>query len=174
MADSVKKYTVEIDSETFEVTISDNEDAPAVVSAGKRTLTFDVNAKGLQERFSVLYANRLVPIIIENSDMGMIVHLGCRKTPVTVKTERDLLLEKFQSTSKQAETRLRIVSPLPGLVTKVQAQQGATLAKGESIVIIEAMKMENEIRAPYDCTVLEINVSEGQAIDKGHEIALLE
>ena len=174
MSDSVKKYTVEIDGETFEVAISDNENAPAVVSAGKHTLTFDMNPRGLGERFSVLCGNCLIPMIVENSDSGMIVNLGCRKTPVTVKTERDLLLEKFQSTSEQTESRLRIVSPLPGLVTKVQAQRGATLTKGESIVIIDAMKMENEIRVPHDCTVLEINVTEGQAIDKGYEIALLE
>lgn len=169
----VMNYTVEIDGDSFEVTLCNEERVTVSVSMGKRSLKFQINATSQPETFSVAHGNRLVPVLIENRGDKMTVCLGCRRIPVTVRTKRELLLESVQSAVYQTETQLRIVSPLPGLVTKVEAPQGSELRKGESIVIIEAMKMENEIRAPHDCTVLEINVHEGQPIDKGQVIALL-
>ncbi len=58
-------------------------------------------------------------------------------------------------------------SPLPGKILKVMATPGSSWKKGETLLIIEAMKMENEILAPRDCTVEEVAVEANQTVKTG-------
>ncbi len=58
-------------------------------------------------------------------------------------------------------------SPLPGKVLKVMATPGSSWKKGDTLLIIEAMKMENEILAPRDCTVEEVAVEVNQTVKTG-------
>ncbi|HNW84410.1 MAG TPA: biotin/lipoyl-binding protein [Candidatus Cryosericum sp.] len=60
-----------------------------------------------------------------------------------------------------------VKSPLPGKVLKVVATPGGTYKKGDTLVVIEAMKMENEILAPRDCTVEEVLVEANQTVKTG-------
>jgi acetyl-CoA/propionyl-CoA carboxylase biotin carboxyl carrier protein len=67
----------------------------------------------------------------------------------------------------------QLVSPIQGTVLKVAVEQGATVAQGALICVIEAMKMENEITAPSSGTVEELGVSEGGSIATGDTIAVI-
>lgn len=58
-------------------------------------------------------------------------------------------------------------SPLPGKILKVMATPGSSWKKGDTLLIIEAMKMENEILAPRDCTVEEVAVKSNQTVKTG-------
>ncbi len=58
-------------------------------------------------------------------------------------------------------------SPMPGNVIKVKVKEGDEVKKGASLIIVEAMKMENEIRAPYDALVEKLLVTEGEVVDAG-------
>lgn len=60
-----------------------------------------------------------------------------------------------------------VKAPLPGVVKAVPVKQGETIKQGQALVILEAMKMDNEIYAPTDGTVSEIHVSAGQAVLEG-------
>ena len=59
------------------------------------------------------------------------------------------------------------VSPMPGTILKVNVKEGDTVKAGDSVVILEAMKMENDITAPRDGVVKALFVSEKQAVAKG-------
>ena len=67
-----------------------------------------------------------------------------------------------------------IKSPMPGKVVKILVAKGATVTRGQGVVVVEAMKMENELSAPRDGVVKEISVSEGQAVDGGTLLVTLE
>jgi biotin carboxyl carrier protein len=58
-------------------------------------------------------------------------------------------------------------SPLPGKILRVMATPGSSWKKGDTLLIIEAMKMENEILAPRDCTVEEVAVESNQTVKTG-------
>lgn len=58
-------------------------------------------------------------------------------------------------------------SPMPGTILSVNVKAGQRVKKGDVLVILEAMKMENEIVAPKDATVTGINVSKGESVDSG-------
>jgi biotin carboxyl carrier protein len=58
-----------------------------------------------------------------------------------------------------------VIAPMPGRIVKVLVKAGDRIAAGQGLVIVEAMKMENELRAPRDGTVAAVRVSEGMSVD---------
>ena len=64
-----------------------------------------------------------------------------------------------------AETSLRVRSPMPGKVTKVAVAEGEEVRKNQTLVIVEAMKMENEIKTAIDGVVKKIHVAVGDLVD---------
>lgn len=79
-----------------------------------------------------------------------------------------------QSASKGGKRRQRVEAYMPGRVTAVLVEEGAEVAKGQGIIVLEAMKMENEIRAEHDGTVTKVYVQPGQAVDTGNPLFELE
>ena len=67
----------------------------------------------------------------------------------------------------------KVSSPMPGKILAVKATIGQAVKKGDVILILEAMKMENEIVAPQNGTVANINVSAGQNVEAGNLLASL-
>lgn len=66
-----------------------------------------------------------------------------------------------------------VESPMPGKILKIMAPAGTSVTKGQTIMILEAMKMENEIPAPCDGTVSSVNVTEGASVNTGDVLALI-
>lgn len=68
---------------------------------------------------------------------------------------------------------VKINAPMPGKILSVKASAGQAVKKGDVIMVLEAMKMENEIVAPQDGTVAGINVSAGDSVEAGAVLASL-
>ena len=66
-----------------------------------------------------------------------------------------------------------VKAPMPGVVLKVQVQQGRAVKAGQVLVILEAMKMENEIVAPKDGTVAQIVAAKGASVESGAPLVIL-
>lgn len=66
-----------------------------------------------------------------------------------------------------------VEAPMPGKVIKVVAAAGTAVKSGEVVIILEAMKMQNEICAPCDGTVKAVNVSAGQTVTAGQAMAII-
>ena len=64
-------------------------------------------------------------------------------------------------------------APMPGKIVKLVASAGQTVKKGEVLLILEAMKMQNEISAPVDGTVKAFNVAAGQNVKPGEVLAVI-
>ncbi len=72
------------------------------------------------------------------------------------------------------EGRQVLASPMPGKVVRVLKKVGDAVSEGEGVVVVEAMKMENEIRSPKDGKVVEVLVREGQAVEGNARLAAVE
>ena len=66
-----------------------------------------------------------------------------------------------------------VKSPLPGVITEIKVKVGDEVKAGDTVVVLEAMKMENDIVAPEDGTVASINAAVGSAVEAGETIATL-
>jgi biotin carboxyl carrier protein len=70
--------------------------------------------------------------------------------------------------------RQRIVAPMPGRVVRVLVAPGDAVTARQGLVVVEAMKMENELRAAHDGRVVSVDVAEGQSVEAGAVLAVVE
>lgn len=66
-----------------------------------------------------------------------------------------------------------IAAPMPGTIVNILAQPGAQVTRGQTLIVLEAMKMENEILATHDCTVAEVHVAKGASVNAGDILMIL-
>lgn len=74
----------------------------------------------------------------------------------------------------EAEGKQTLVSPMPGKVVKVFVKVGDVVTEGQGLVVVEAMKMENELKAVRAGTVTEVVAKEGQAVENGAKLLVVE
>jgi biotin carboxyl carrier protein len=74
----------------------------------------------------------------------------------------------------EVAAELTVTAPMPGLVVRLEVQVGDRVKAGQGVIIVEAMKMENELKAPGDGVVARIEVEPGQAVEKGSVLLVLE
>ena len=67
-----------------------------------------------------------------------------------------------------------VKAPIPGSVVQVLTPRGTTVKRGDGIIVLEAMKMENELKAPRDGTVIDVLVEEGVSVESGAVLAIID
>ncbi|MFQ6104923.1 MAG: biotin/lipoyl-containing protein [Candidatus Glassbacteria bacterium] len=83
-------------------------------------------------------------------------------------------LERLGLRKKKERRKKDVHAPMPGLVVDVEVKEGQQVQKGQGIVIVEAMKMENELRAADSGVVKEVLVREGQKVDQNQLLIVIE
>ncbi|HAL83743.1 MAG TPA: acetyl-CoA carboxylase biotin carboxyl carrier protein subunit [Mucilaginibacter sp.] len=91
---------------------------------------------------------------------------------VTAKDQFDILLDKLGLSSLNASKISEIKAPMPGMVLKVFVKEGMEIKKGDNLFILEAMKMENIIKAPADVFVKTVKIKPGDKVEKGQILML--
>jgi biotin carboxyl carrier protein len=91
---------------------------------------------------------------------------------VSVKDRFDLLLDKLGMSNANAQKVNDVKAPMPGLILDIKVQPGQEIKKGDPILILEAMKMENILKSPGDGIVKEIKVSVKQNVEKNQVLIL--
>ena len=81
--------------------------------------------------------------------------------------ERTAAIRELTAKSRAAQGPAPLVAPMPGLIVRVNVAPGETVQPGQGLVVMEAMKMENELRVPAAGTVTAVRVTPGQAVEKG-------
>ncbi|NKB87334.1 MAG: acetyl-CoA carboxylase biotin carboxyl carrier protein subunit [Acidobacteria bacterium] len=69
---------------------------------------------------------------------------------------------------------VQVTAPMPGRVVKLLAPEGTAVTRGDGMIVLEAMKMENELKAPRDGVVASVRVEEGQGVEGGALLATIE
>ncbi len=93
--------------------------------------------------------------------------------PIEILDERRLRLRRAAGRFT-VEGKQTVTAPMPGKVVKVLAGKGAQVREGQGLIVIEAMKMENELKSPKDGKVGEIFVREGQPVEGGAGLVVVE
>ena len=87
-----------------------------------------------------------------------------------VKDQHQQLLEKMGLSSLSKKKLKELKAPMPGLVVRILANEGDEIPKGGSLLVLEAMKMENIIKSPEEVTIASIEVSAGDAVEKNQSL----
>lgn len=100
------------------------------------------------------------------AEKSFLVSVNGNKYQLNVKDKFDELLKSLGFDDLNAKKVNEIKAPMPGLVLDVRVAVGDTVKKGDPILVLEAMKMENIIKSPTDGIVSKINVKKGIAVEK--------
>lgn len=95
-----------------------------------------------------------------------VFRLNGKKVTVQLEDRYDALLKELGMDSASTKKTDHLKAPMPGLVVDIPVKEGQQINKGDTLVILEAMKMENALKAVADAMVKKINVIKGQAVEK--------
>jgi len=96
------------------------------------------------------------------------IKLNGKKIDVSVKDPLDVLLEKLGIDSAAASKLKDLKAPMPGLILEVKVKEGDTVKKGDQLLVLEAMKMENVIKSTGEGTIKKVLVKKGESVEKNH------
>jgi biotin carboxyl carrier protein len=101
------------------------------------------------------------------------ISIGGERLEVEVVDERTRAIRELTGAGEEVVDR-SIRAPMPGMVVRVEVEQGQRVKAGQGVAVVEAMKMENELKAPADGVVVKVLVSAGQTVEKGSVLVELE
>ena len=120
-----------------------------------------------EQHYALLIDGRSLPVTIEEAPGGRLrVTVDGRPVDVTVKDEKALLLERFGLNEAAGAAERTVYAPMPGLVLDVIVEPGQQVQAGDGLLVLEAMKMENELRAQTNGVVKTLHVTPGDAVVK--------
>jgi len=102
------------------------------------------------------------------------VHLDGRTIPVQIRPAGAFGRQNKAGAAAQTTGPQRVVAPMPGKVVRVLVKAGDEVKARQGLVVVEAMKMENELRAARDGRVRDVAVAEGQSVDAGAVLLVVE
>jgi acetyl/propionyl-CoA carboxylase alpha subunit len=124
--------------------------------------------------YSLIVEGKSYQLYVEQGESGLRMAIGRHRFDAHVMTEREWRLQKVAPRQPQQGGRVTIAAPMPGLVKAVNVAPGDEIAQGHKVVVLEAMKMENEIAAPRAGRVAEVHVAPGATVDGGKPLVTLE
>lgn len=100
------------------------------------------------------------------SEKTFTVLVNGNKYQLSVKDKFDELLKNLGMDNLNANKINEMKAPMPGLVLDIRVEEGSQIKKGDALLVLEAMKMENIIKSPTDGVIKKINVKKGMAVEK--------
>lgn len=101
------------------------------------------------------------------------VHIDGSYFPVHVEDEPSRILRQLVQKAGQKIGTKKIKAPIPGLITQIKVKEGEKILKGSGLILLEAMKMENEIKSDIDGTVEKVLVTKGSPVEKDQELIII-
>ena len=169
------QYEVEVNGRLQQVTINRRDDRFVVVM-GDREWVVDAAPVGghvlsLLVGDAPLMVSREVSLAPDPVDGQLIVSVGPASMRVSLSGRRRWGRKDDGPASGSGPQR--IVAPMPGKIVRVLAGPGSTVQARQAVIVVEAMKMENELRATVDGVVSDVLVREGQSVDAGTLLAIV-
>lgn len=155
-----QEYVIEIDQEN-EITVN-----------GERH-GIDFQQLAQSGTLSLLINNRSLEAIVDEREDSWEVLLHGELYTVRVQDERSYRLAQARGQLSDASEAVVIRSPMPGLILDVRVEEGALVEQGQTVVILESMKMENELRAGRDGLVTRVHVGKGDSVEKNQELVAI-
>ena len=147
-----------------EFKIVENDDL-IKISNGKKSHNIDLKLLG-NNLYSLLIDNQSYTIEASKNKSEIRIIINQNEFIIPVMSSREKIESEIMGSSSSTDEKGEIRSPMPGLILKIEVEKGDPVQPGQPLMIMEAMKMENEIRAQFDGEVKEILVKENQKVEK--------
>jgi len=165
------KIELEIDGQIIEADFS--------MADGSARLTFGGATREAQVSepepgmFTIIINDRVYRCALEKSPGGAVeVIVNGKRVPVAARDKKNLRGQAGAAAG--ASGKVDLSSPMPGKIVRVMLKAGDEVAAHQGVLVVEAMKMQNEVQSPKAGKVAEINVAEGQTVNAGEVLAIIE
>jgi biotin carboxyl carrier protein len=165
------KYLVTVNEQPLTVDISEQSGELRVTVDGRPIISSVVTDRE-HKRMSMLLDARSFDAEVSRSNGVTSVLLAGREFSCIVEDERLVSIRRVAGLTTVGHDTV-VKAPMPGLVVRLLKSVGDTVTKGERLLIVEAMKMENELKSPIAGKVKEIHVAVGRPVDKGQLLVTL-
>lgn len=165
----MNKSTIHIAGKSFELNHANGSVTP--FDAPDTTVDIRMLSPG---EYSIIIGGKTYHVFISGSNGFYSATMNNTVVEIRQERLRDLLLKTLQIDENVNSSRLVQLAPMPGLIAKILKQNGARVVQGEGVMIIEAMKMENEITARRSGTIQTIDVKELQTVEKNDHLFTIE
>lgn len=119
--------------------------------------------------YHVLHNHKSIKAAVKSVDFNKKtyqVSINNNTYTVAIKNDLDQLIEALGFASGSSKEINQIKAPMPGLILDIAVSEGAEVKEGDTLLILEAMKMENIITSPRDGVIKSVEVAKGNAVDK--------
>jgi biotin carboxyl carrier protein len=121
--------------------------------------------------YSILMNGKSFEVRVESLGAELRAITAGRYLRVAIQDEREW--RRNRGGSVEAEGRQQVLAPMPGKIVRVLVSTGDSVRAGQGLLVVEAMKMQNEIRAPKSGTIDRVRVVEGQTVNAGEVVVIV-
>jgi biotin carboxyl carrier protein len=121
--------------------------------------------------YSILLDGQSFEAHIREDIGGVVVTIDGREFPVRIEDPREW--QRRRGTAMEAEGRQQVLASMPGKVVRLLSRAGQPVEAGQALLVLEAMKMQNEVRSPKSGVLERLLVAEGQAVNAGEVLAIV-
>lgn len=176
------KFVGVVDQQEHAIVVDDHECEDGIYTVDLDGKVYHVDAQTMpSEIVTALIENKSYDLDLDDHDQVSDPLDGRLAVRVRGRVVRLEMLEHRRKKMKDAATAhfalsgvAQVRSPMPGKVLRYLVQEGEAVTKGQGLVVVEAMKMENELQCPKDGVVKSINGVEGNAVDGGALLLVIE
>jgi biotin carboxyl carrier protein len=156
------KYITTVEDKQFLVEIIDEKH----VSVDGKVYQVDFESVSGQPVYSLIVDGKSHEGYVAPGDDNWQVLLRGRLYPITVEDEREKRLRSAAGAGVAETGEFHLRAPMPGLVVAIPVEESQPVKKGQVLLILESMKMQNELKAPRDGTVGRVRVKAGETVER--------
>ena len=169
------KLNAEVDGEEVALEVR-REGGRVFADVGGRRYELEARAVGAGE-YLLLYEGRVYECRVEQAQGArgrglLVVSVGAGEYAVTLTDPKHLRGARVAGGHDAG--RAQVAAPMPGKVVRVLVERGQAVEAGAGLVVVEAMKMQNELKSPKSGTVVELRVEAGATVNAGELLAVIE
>ena len=163
------KYAATLNDRTYVIEI--NEDHKVIVDGQEFTVDFETVAG--QPVYSLIINGHSYEAYVSPAEDGWQVLMRGNLYNLRVEDEREKRLRAAAGGVTTATGEFTLKAPMPGLIVTVPVTEGQSVQKGDNLIILESMKMQNELKAPREGTITRIKIKAGDSVEQNQILLVL-
>lgn len=156
------KYIADLGDHEYEIEINGEDE---IIIDGEAS-EIDFRSVAGQQVYSLLINGRSYEALVRPSNEGLEVLLQGQFFIVSVDDERELRLKQTSGPTVSEGGEFHLKSPMPGLIISVRVREGQQVTRGDRLIVLESMKMQNELKSPRDGTIRSLRIKAGDNVEQ--------
>ena len=166
-------WSEQISPMKYQVNVGDNE---FLAEKNRKGISLDgkpstYTIEKLHDRYLIYSETHVTTAyVVAKNNKEVTLDVNGKTVTVNVKDQTELLLEKLGMENSSDAIVNELIAPMPGVIMSILIIEGQEIKKGDPLIVLEAMKMENMIKSPTDGIISAISVKKGQSVEKSETL----